>query len=342
MTYSASQVVKSFTRSSCAKCILSGEHSVLLGAKAISIPVPLMLKSRVLYTKDNFYRVQFIGANADEQVFTREELESFKFEKERLYLSFTEGNLGIENVMPNRFDLVNLTLAYLVDYMDITHGITLQLSSSIPWGVGLGSSAALVTSVLQHTCAQRDRVLSLATQLEHYAHGRSSGLDPATCLSKKVVIKKDCTIEYRELDNKFWSHFTLIDTGRPLSGTGECVSHSYKFLSENPEILADFDTLSSNIALDITNGNYLSLANKINQNQKLLETIGVVPNKVQSFLSSLVEQGGCGKICGSGSIKGDNGGLLLVDGDNAVINSLCEEYNYRIIYSARTQLHVDS
>ena len=333
-------VVKSLSRSSFAKCILTGEHSVLFGSKAISIPVPLKLKSRILYTKDNTYKAHLINSNLENKVFTRSELQAFKSEKEKLYEGFIEGVVSIDKVLSNRFDLVNLTLAYLVDLLGTMQGMTIEVNSNIPWGLGMGSSAALVTSILQHTCAQNERVLSLATEIENYAHGKSSGLDPATCLSKKIVIKKNNSIKYKELDMNFWKRFLLIDSGRPVSGTGECVSHSSKFFSDNSSVLSEFDALSSNIALDIENQNYALLSDKINYNQSLLETIGVVPQKVQNFFKDLVRMGGCGKICGAGSIQGDNGGLLLVGGDYFTISKLSQSYNYRIVYDARVEQHV--
>jgi mevalonate kinase len=65
------------------------------------------------------------------------------------------------------------------------------------------------------------------------------------------------------------------------------------------------------------------------ENHKLLSTIGVVPEKVQSFIATIEEIGGAAKISGAGSVRGSSGGTLVAIADTR-IEALCKRFEYQI------------
>ena len=333
------KVIRSFYRTSTAKCILTGEHSVISGTTAVCFPVPLSLKSRILYTQDNIFKIQINNTDLKIQ-FTKASLINFVDKKRKLYQKFRNGEIEIEEVLNERYDLVSLTLGYLVESLYNLNGLTLQIYSNIPWKSGLGSSAALITSILRHLCAPHEKILSLSQEIESFQHGLSSGLDPATCLSKKTVIKRSDNFLYYEVDSQFWDNFLLINTGQPETTSGECVSHSQRFFEKNPTLLQDFEKITSSIACDIENFNYNSLGKKISYNNQLLYRLGVVPEKVQFFIEQLNKQGIYSKICGAGSLRGDSAGLLLIESSLEAAQPLIQKFGYDLIYTKNASADV--
>jgi len=87
-------------------------------------------------------------------------------------------------------------LALRLDAMqsDIQRG--LSFSSSIPMGKGLGSSGALVAAVAHrysHSLPLHnpDQLQQELAHLEHFFHGKSSGLDPLVSLYQKAILVEE-------------------------------------------------------------------------------------------------------------------------------------------------------
>jgi mevalonate kinase len=69
----------------------------------------------------------------------------------------------------------------------------------------------------------------------------------------------------------------------------------------------------------------------IRENQQLLFKLGVVPTKVQGFIDDLESQyHAAAKICGAGSVSGDNAGIVLCISENPPY-ALCATYGYECL-----------
>jgi mevalonate kinase len=72
-----------------------------------------------------------------------------------------------------------------------THDVEIEIG--VPPAAGLGSSAAIAVALLRAKGAledehlDRDMLLEAAIRIEHLAHGRSSGLDPAICVEGGLI-----------------------------------------------------------------------------------------------------------------------------------------------------------
>jgi mevalonate kinase len=136
-----------------AKCILSGEHTVLNGGTAIVSP----LKA---YTTTLEYHE------------SAKKLEMFFNSR-----PFTKGILNL---------LQSLAL------LPSTFSGTLNVKSNIPQASGLGSSAALCVSIahllVQHGYILAEKIFEVARMCENLFHGKSSGVDIAGVMSDKVLL----------------------------------------------------------------------------------------------------------------------------------------------------------
>jgi mevalonate kinase len=118
----------------------------------------------------------------------------------------------------------------------------------------------------------------------------------------------------------------IINTGRPESTTGECVS-AVREKWEKSSIWDEFAAATTAISQSIMSNDHDSLRSGIKNNHSLLEQIGVVPKKVSSFITALTKQSGAAKISGAGSIRGDTAGIILAMTQEAPF-ALCDTYGF--------------
>lgn len=168
------------------KLLLFGEHILLLGARALAVPVP------------KFWG-RWVEATSDTPVDLTRALAAFAN-------SATLGAIGILDIP--RFKA------------DISRGLYFQ--SSIPQGYGLGSSGALCAAIYDRYVLRRSSDLpelkGIFSAMESYFHGKSSGIDPLTSyLNQPLWI--DRVSEVRIFEAAAWSEeepvVFLLDTQMP-------------------------------------------------------------------------------------------------------------------------------
>jgi mevalonate kinase len=174
--------------SSSAKWILSGEHSVVRGGKAIAFPLRNFSNSLTFEKGDAL----FIATN---QEYWRKTI----------------------------FSLLEMAAKFLrVSLKKISGHITLK--SNIPLQAGLGSSAAICVNIanLFGHCGLCEDVLRLAKYLEDKFHGKSSGLDIAVVQADKpIIFQENKVVEF--LKPSFWPPMILTYSGK-RSITSICAS----------------------------------------------------------------------------------------------------------------------
>ena len=118
----------------------------------------------------------------------------------------------------------------------------------------------------------------------------------------------------------------LVETGVPEVTTGECVMQ-VKEQFENDMIWNDFEEVTREVEATVRENNDALMRSLLRENHRLLCRIGVVPQKVQQFVADVEAVGGAAKICGAGSVRGDNSGVVLVLADFTP-TALAEKYGY--------------
>jgi hydroxymethylglutaryl-CoA synthase len=197
----------------------------------------------------------------------------------------------------------------------------------------MGSSAATIISTQWALNAfyqknlSKDALLSLAIESENLQHGRSSGIDLylstyGGCWLIDGIQKTPLSLEKLPL---FWIH-----TGAPESTTGECVAHSQSCFQQDATLSAQFRAVTESMASAIETQDAPQFQTALQHNHELLCHLGVVPARIQAFLSQVHQAGAAGKICGAGSIRGESGGIVMVCGDRPLLEPLCHAQGWTL------------
>lgn len=163
------------------KLILIGEHSVVYGKPAIALPFPL------------------VGVQS-----------SVESNAKNLTINSSIYSGPISSVPKALYGLAECILETLKHLGSSTEELLIRISSTIPQGRGLGSSAAVAVAVVRSLYSYYKReisqteLMSLAHIAEAYAHGTPSGIDTAASAA----------------DNPLWfvkdQQMKMLSAGAPL------------------------------------------------------------------------------------------------------------------------------
>lgn len=342
-----------------AKLILSGEHAVLYTAPALSLSIQLYSRCTSTFSKNAHQpsiAIQLIDFDSKYSMSFAEFEQQFAAIEKR-YQAFLQQKLAIQDVLQSPAELFIVALGIFNQKYTLNSGSwSFKVTSDIPTGRGLGSSASVIVSFL-HSLFQQHQIeysnpelLKIAQEIESRQHGKSSGLDPATIIyggliqyqnGKVLPIRETAQTTSSVEQLQGW----LIDTGKPQSSTGEAVLKVRQQHANNSTLWQSFANCSTNLLNAIKQSDGLQVAQQIIENQNLLTQIGVVPKAIQQFCDAmnLSEHSACltSKVCGSGSIKGDSAGIIWVNLNKAnscshskmqnYLQQLCNQKNYRLL-----------
>lgn len=320
-----------------AKLILSGEHAVLYGHPALALAVNRYAtasvtpssRSHVLFDlKDIAYRKHF----------TRDRLYHVKERIKRKYKRFLQGDFSIREVLHKPFELAQYAFSLLSDSFNLAlpQGVKIEMSSNIPMGCGMGSSAATILSVIKAVCdylhipLTEDMLFQIALEAENAQHGHSSGLDLRVALHGGCFYWQNKILERRPLPQV---PLTIVNTGSPLTTTGECVQKVAPHFHAGT-LGDDFAAVTNHMDLALRREDRAAFADSIRTNHRLLSHIGVVPYKIQDFIKEIELLQAAAKICGAGAVHGDRAGVVLVYHDepssafNFAFSALCAKFGF--------------
>jgi len=266
-----------------AKVLLFGEYTVLLGGKSLAMPFPK-------------FNGHWTSAQSSGNAFLR---------------------------FANYLQEINNSLNAPLHFQDLMafweHGASFE--SSIPVGIGLGSSAALSASIYDKFSAHNflglhDKMEDLAL-IESYFHGKSSGFDALVSLLQTPILRQNDEIIqlkkrpesslfcYLLFTNKERHTEKLVDWFRK-----ECLDVSF-----HTKIL-QMSSLVNQCIDDYISGNGQLYANlrKLSQSQFTHLNDLIVPEIQELWASSLDSDQFIMKICGAGG-----GGCYLVLGPKPLI-----------------------
>lgn len=297
-----------------AKIILSGEHAVVYGKPALVTAVDRFASADVTANDDStiFFHLEDFNEKASA---TLDDLRDVHRHLSQRYQAFLDGSLEISAVVQRPSDLFAFLFISFIDFyhLQLDRGLRISLRSDIPVGSGMGSSAATVLSVLRAMTGffnlrfDGRQSFALALDAEKLQHGRPSGVDPYISLNggfARFQNQQAVNLPIPELP------FYLINTGKPASSTGECVSHVAAFFGDSP-IWDDFEAVTQAMQQALVKNDLGEIQRRVRENHQMLVTIGVTPVRVQQFIAE-IEKNGAAKIAGAGSIRGDGGGMVTV------------------------------
>lgn len=314
------------------KLILSGEHAVVHGQPAIAMAVNRYATATI--THERLPRVFFDFTDlAHRSHLPIHGLRDLKERVKRKYQRFIRGEYTIREVLLKPFELAQFAMSVFAEAMNVAlpHGVKIHLQSDIPMGCGMGSSSATVLSVMKAVSSYLDIPLSsealyqLALEAENMQHGHASGLDLRVSMQGGGLYLEGGRLEARDFPELTWY---LVNTGTPVTSTGECVEAVTPHFTDVCLSSAFGEvTKAMDAALRFAKADDVQAA--MRENHALLSRIGVVPQRVKQFIADIEALQGAAKICGAGAIAGDGAGMVLVMLPSvSALQTLCERYAY--------------
>jgi mevalonate kinase len=321
-----------------AKLILSGEHAAVYGKPALAIAVNRYAEAEAASQLAPIISFD-LGDLAYQQALRFASLDRLKARIKNKYRRFLRGEFKIRQVLKKPVELAQFAFSLFFEVLNVrpTQGVKIKVQSDIPMGCGMGSSAAIILSVI-HVLARHldlslptETLFRMALEVENLQHGYSSGLDLRISQQGGCLFMRDGEVETRALPQL---PFYLINTGSPLSSTGECVSQ-VEPLFRASSIGDDFAAVTLAMDQALQAQNHQSFRDTIRRNHQLLNQLGVVPEKVRQFIAEVEALGGAAKICGAGSVAGDQAGVVMsVTDEVAALTEICARYRYSLIPAA--------
>ncbi|SFE18592.1 mevalonate kinase [Lentibacillus persicus] len=283
------------------KLILIGEHAVVHGQPAISLPFPHVGVESI---------VDYVPGSV------------------KIDSTFYHGPI---DSAPDALNGLTACIRETLDYLEIPcENLLIRIKSSIPPGKGLGSSASVSVAVIRSLFAYAEQgyemadILRLADISERHAHGEPSGIDTLTITSEMPVwYEKDEPFDMIEPQGDF--HFIVADSGR-MGDTRLAVESVTNLLKSAPRRihrkLERLGELTHRARTALETASKHVLGNMLNEAQKELEALGVSDAGLNRLIYIARQEGALGaKLTGGG-----NGGCVIALAKNEVHSKqLCEK-----------------
>ncbi len=209
----------------------------------------------------------------------------------------------------------------------------LTITSDIPIGAGLGSSAAVsaacIAALLSYLKVKWDLKLinKLAYEVEKVFHGNPSGGDNSTVVYGGLVWFTRTRLNFlRSLRGngfrKLAKNFVIINTGIPKETTKQMIA----MVKVNKKFLDSQEQLVKELLPALKDSNEKELIRIIRAGEKNLESIGVVSSYAKSIIRKIEKSGGAGKICGAGGKTKATGVLLCYHPEKKVLEKIAKSY----------------
>ena len=284
------------------KVILFGEHFVVYGVKAILCSI----NKRVTVTAEK----------------TSERKISINSKIGKLELEPDKPISEINSPLKPFYYLANKA----VENKDT--GIHIQIDSEIPLGAGLGSSSACCVAGAAAIFKlfgdrSKEEILELAIEAERTIFENTSGADCTVCVYGGII-------EYGKEQGfkkiKDEPNFQLVIANSNIEhSTESMVSEVKAFTIKNKEefskLLDQELELVEDVLKLLKENNTIKLGEKINQNQKYLETIGISNNQLRKMIEIGQKTSFGAKITGSGG-----GGCIFAITDESNLEDTLKEF----------------
>lgn len=328
------------------KLILSGEHAVVYGCPALVMAVQRQATAtaNVVPESTNRSSEPQLSVNAPTILGTGtillHELPRLFETLNQRHSEFLEGKRDISQILDDDMELAYYAVAMLTSEFftqSLPQGIHLDISTDIPIGCGMGSSAAILAAILAATATTLglpkptpEIWYEWTLAAERLQHGRPSGVDPY------IVTHGGCARfqQGKAIPLTITSKAPLslwVQTGPPAVSTGHCVAAVASRFQSTDAIWQDFTDCTTRLEAAWKANDRSVLEEAIRENHRLLCRIGVVPETVQAFIRDIETLGGCAKICGAGASSGETAGIVGAAGiPCADLHSVCQRYGFEL------------
>jgi len=281
------------------KCILFGEHAVVHGYPAISMPISL--KSRCIVEENDKESVEFQFLN---------------------YNEFYEGATfqEVQAKLPSKFYQFIIGLSMIIKKYDIIlDTIKITISSDLIPNTGLGASASTSIALISAVSAYYNldlplkEISNISLEMEKVTHGKPSGIDNETCIYGNMIFFRNGRFHRIDVPNDFQ---ILITYTNKVHNTKDAIEKVQTLKKENPilfgSIMEKIEFYSESAELELISGNYLEVGKLMNLNQNLLAQLNLSNDTISKITNTALKNGAYGsKLTGAGL-----GGCVISIGSN--------------------------
>ena len=263
------------------KVILFGEHFVVYGVKAILCSID----KRVTVTAEK----------------TNERKISINSKIGKLDLEPDKSIFEINSPLKPFYYLANKAIK------NENSGIHIEIDSEIPLGAGLGSSSACCVAGSAAIFKlfgeiSKEKILEYAIEAERTIFENTSGADCTVC-TYGGIMEYDKNNGFKKIEDE--PNFQLVIANSNIEhSTQSMVSNVKEFENKNKEKFSELSELESKLVEDVLKlvkeNKIDEIGEKINQNQKYLEIIGISNNELTKMIKIGQESSFGAKITGSG------------------------------------------
>jgi len=281
------------------KIILFGEHAVVYGKPAIAIPVSGMRATAWSEPGENGITINAMDVNK-------------------------KIKLSTDN---NQFSVLAQSILAITDRHE--PNLTINLTSKLPQGSGMGSSAATATAVCRALAGHlgvdlaANEISELVFEAEKIVHGTPSGIDnTVVAYEMPVYFVKGQNPETFEPGKLF--RLVIGDTGIEAS-TKKTVANVKKAWQNEPGLMEGYfdeiEKITRNGKIAIENGNAEQVGELMDENHELLNSIGVGHKILEELVEIAREKGALGaKLTGGGG----GGNMVALAEDKETQKKICE------------------
>ena len=186
-------------------------------------------------------------------------------------------------------------------------GIHIQIDSEIPLGAGLGSSSACCVAGAAAIFKlfgdiSKEKILKLAIEAERTIFENTSGADCTVC-TYGGIMEYDKNNGFKKIEHEPNFQLVIINSNIEHS-TQSMVSKVKEFENKNTEEFSRLSDLESKLVEDVLKlvkeNKIQEIGQKMNQNQKYLENIGISNKELTKMIRIGQESSFGAKITGSG------------------------------------------
>ena len=263
------------------KVILFGEHFVVYGVKAILCSID----KRVTVTAEK----------------TNERKISINSKIGKLDLEPDKSIFEINSPLKPFYYLANKAIK------NENSGIHIEIDSEIPLGAGLGSSSACCVAGSAAIFKlfgeiSKEKILEYAIEAERTIFENTSGADCTVC-TYGGIMEYGKNNGFKKIEDE--PNFQLVIANSNIEhSTQSMVSNVKEFQNKNKEKFSELSELESKLVEDVLKlvkeNKIDEIGEKINQNQKYLETIGISNNELTKMVKIGQDSAFGAKITGSG------------------------------------------
>jgi len=196
-----------------------------------------------------------------------------------------------------------------------------KITSNIPIGAGMGSSAAFAVakSALKLGKLELEKINSLAYKLEKVQHGNPSGVDNTICTYGGYLWYRKESESYKTFKNivpkRKFPKIYLLNTGKPEESTKEMVAHVSDIYrnrkSYYDRVFKEIEKVTKGLLGYLLNDNSSDFSEMIKLNESLLEKLDVVSSSTKNIIRAIEKIGGSAKVTGAGGKIGASGIVIV-------------------------------